>query len=182
MKNLLKWLDRIEELITASLFLSAVIIMLYGVFMRYVLNSPQFGLLEVVSILLPWAIFIGFGRALKENHHIAVDVVYDRLPFQIKRVTAVLGNLIGIGFSIFMLISGWKIVMSELENGYVTVALGIPIWITYLILPISMVLLAIYFVTKTFRAVIGDEKEIVGELNHLEHEEYVSDEKKEVSV
>ncbi|MFD2925612.1 TRAP transporter small permease [Halobacillus naozhouensis] len=183
MNKLLKRLDRIEEFFTASLFLAAVIIILYGVFMRYVFNSPQFGLLEIVKILLPWAIFIGFGRALKENHHIAVDVVYDLLPFQAKRVAAVLSNLLGVGFAIFMFLSGWKMVTEELSTGYVSIALGIPTWITYLILPISMVLLGVYFIVKTFKAIIGDEKEIIGELNHSEQEEYLPDSKKEeVSV
>ncbi|WP_257351132.1 TRAP transporter small permease [Pseudalkalibacillus decolorationis] len=183
MKKILKWLDHIEEFITAILFLSAVVIILYGVFMRYVLNSPQFGILEIVSILLPWAIFLGFGRALKENHHIAVDVVYDRLPLPVKRIVAVISNLFGLGFAIFMLVTSVKMVIDEYGTGYVTVALGIPIWLTYLILPFSMALLGIYFAFKTYKAIIGDEKEVVGDVVHLEHEEYVSNDKKgEMSV
>lgn len=175
--KILKWLEKLEESAAAILFLTAILIMLYGVFMRYVLNSPQFGLLEVVRILLPWAIFIGFGRALKENHHIAVDVVYDKFPFPIKRVLAVISNLFGVGFSIFMIISGMQTVMSEYKTGYVTVALGIPIWIEYIVLPFSMVMFGIYFVFKTYKAIIGDKEEINGDY-HQDHEDYISEDQK----
>ncbi|WP_174614479.1 TRAP transporter small permease [Virgibacillus ihumii] len=179
MKKLLKWFDVIEEGATLILFLGAVLAMLYGVFMRYVMNSPVFGLLEVVRFLLPWAIFIGFGRALKSDHHIAVDVVYDLFPFNVKRVLAVIANLMGVGFAIFMTKTGIQTMMTEYETGYTTIALGIPLWIQYIILPISMVLFGIYFAIKTYKAIIGDKEEVDGP-DYEEHENYIieEDEKK----
>lgn len=172
----LKILDIIEEFAAGLLFVGAVSVSLYGVFMRYVLNSPQFGLNEIVGILMPWAIFVGFGRALKENHHISVDVVYDRFPFSIKRVVAVLSNLIGAGYGLFLLITGMKMVLTSKSDGFLTVALGIPIWITYIILPVSMALFCAYFIHKTYKSIKGDKKEIIGV---LEHEEYMIEDEKE---
>lgn len=172
----LKLLDSIEEFAAGLLFIGAVSVSLYGVFMRYVLNSPQFGLNEIVGILMPWAIFIGFGRALKENHHIAVDVFYDKFPHSIKRVVAVLSNLIGVGYGLFLLATGVKMVLTSKSDGFLTIGLGIPIWITYIILPVSMALFCTYFIHKTYKAVKGDRKEIIGA---LEYEAYISKVEKE---
>jgi C4-dicarboxylate transporter DctQ subunit len=168
-------LEIVEEYAAGILFLGAVLVSLYEVFMRYVLNSPQFGLNEIVGIFMPWAIFIGFGRALKQNHHIAVDVVYDRFPFPVKRVLAVLSNLIGAGYGLFLMVTGIKMVLTAKSDGFNTIALGIPIWTTYIILPLSMALFCIYFAHKTYKAIKGDKKEVIGA---LEYENYISEDEK----
>ncbi|HET7629371.1 MAG TPA: TRAP transporter small permease [Bacillales bacterium] len=170
----LKWLEKVEEYAAFVFFSAAILVSLYGVAMRYVFNNPQFGLLEIVEILMPWAIFIGFGRALKENHHIAVDVVYDMFPFNVKRVVAVIANLCGAFYSFFLSVTGMQMLLIAKENAFVSTALKIPLWIPYIVLPISMFLLGIYFLLKTYKAVIGDKDEVEGVL-HQEHDSYVSD-------
>jgi C4-dicarboxylate transporter DctQ subunit len=169
MMKALKIVDLIEEYAAGILFLAALSLSLYGVFMRYVMNSPQFGILEIVQILLPWAIFLGFGRALKQNHHIAVDVVYDLFPFQVKRTLAVIANVIGAGFSFFLCYTAIETLMISKENGYVTTVNAIPIWTEYIILPISMTLLGIYFLLKAYKAFLGDKVEINGAQEHANY-------------
>ncbi|MFZ3580220.1 TRAP transporter small permease [Virgibacillus sp. DJP39] len=175
----LKKMEVVEEFAAGFLFLSAVLISLFEVFMRYVLQSPQFGINEIVGILMPWAIFVGFGRALKQDHHISVDVVYDRFPFPIKRVLAVISNLIGAGYGLFLLITGVKMVLTAISDGFNTVALGIPIWITYIILPVSMTMFCAYFIHKTYKAILGDKQEIMGSLDHAT---YISESEKEEKI
>lgn len=63
----LKRLEVVEEFAAGFLFVGAVAVSLYEVFMRYIMNSPQFGLNEIVGIFMPWAIFIGFGRADRKS-------------------------------------------------------------------------------------------------------------------
>lgn len=159
-----KWLDQVEKYAAGILFLGAMAVSLCEVFMRYFLNKPQAWTTEFLEYLMVWAIFIGFGRALKENHHIVVDIVYDKLPFLAKRILAVLGNLLGTGYSLLLTVNGISQVAIAKANGTVTVSVGIPIWITYLIMPIGMGLLCFYFILKTYRAVIGDKREVIGEL------------------
>lgn len=166
----LKRLEVVEEFAAGFLFVGAVAVSLYEVFMRYIMNSPQFGLNEIVGIFMPWAIFIGFGRALKAGSHISVDVVYDLFPFPIKRILAVISSLIGTGYGLFLMITGIKMVLTSKSDGFNTLALGIPIWITYIILPVSMLLFCLYFMHKAYKALKGDKEEIEGS---LEHENYV---------
>lgn len=175
--KILKWLEKVEEYAAYIFFLAAIIVALFGVLMRYVFNHPVFGLEEYVEILMPWAIFIGFGRALKENHHIAVDVVYDLFPFQVKRGIAVFANLCGAGYSFFLTFGGIQMMSVAIRDNFVTSDSHIPLAIEYVILPIAMFLLGIYFLWKAYKAIVGNKGEIEGE-NHQEEDSYLSEDQK----
>src|SRR3954451_22987697 len=102
MNKLIKWLDHIEEGLAGVLFIGGVVVSLYGVFTRYVLNAPESWITEIFEFLLTWSIFIGFGLALKDNRHIQVEILFDMLPKSLKRIVATISNLIGGGFSFYL--------------------------------------------------------------------------------
>jgi C4-dicarboxylate transporter DctQ subunit len=165
--KLFKWLDRIEEGAAGVLFIGGVIVSLYGVFTRYVLNAPEAWITEIFEFLLTWSIFIGFGLALKDNRHIQVELLFDILPKSLKRVVATISNLIGGLYSIYLAYSSIELITLTKEQGIKTIDVGIPLWITYLVLPIGMGLLGFHFFVKAYRAMKGDRRELVGEIEHL---------------
>ncbi|PLR75900.1 TRAP transporter small permease [Bacillus sp. V3-13] len=168
--KLSKWLDTVEESITGLLFIAGVLVSLYGVFMRYVANAPVSWTTEIFEFLLVWSIFIGFGMALKDNRHIQVELLFDHLPDGLKKVMATIANLIGAAFSFYLAFSSIELITLSKEQGTKTIDVGIPIWITYLILPIGMTLLGIYFCLKAYRAAKGDRRELLGEIEMLYEE------------
>ncbi|OOE14476.1 TRAP transporter small permease [Fictibacillus arsenicus] len=162
--KLFKWLDRIEEILAGTLFIGGVLVSLYGVFTRYVLNAPQAWITEVFEFLLVWSIFIGFGMALKDNRHIQVELVFDMLSTTFKKILAAISNVIGGIYSFYLTFSSFELITLSKQQGIKTIDVGIPLWITYLILPIGMGLLGIYFFIKAAKAIRGDKSEITGEL------------------
>ncbi|MEH7121714.1 TRAP transporter small permease [Bacillus sp. JJ1503] len=168
--KLLKWLDRIEEGAAGVLFVGGVLVSLYGVFMRYVVNAPPAWITEVFEFLLVWAIFLGFGMALKDKRHIQVELLFDSLPFGMKKVVATIANIIGGFFSFFLAYSSLELITLSKEQGMTTIDVGIPIWITYLVLPIGMGLLGLYFIINAYRAMKGDKRELAGEIEMLYEE------------
>jgi C4-dicarboxylate transporter, DctQ subunit len=162
----IRWIDKFEEIASGVLFLCGMLVSLYAVIMRYVFNMPPAWGQEIFEFLMVWAVFLGFGMALRENHHIVVDLLYDRLPYPVKRGVSVLANLIGAGYSLFMTGTGVQITMLAYDQKIITVDVGIPIWIPYLIMPVGMVFLAFYFLLKAYRALKGDAKEILGHITH----------------
>lgn len=173
---MLKVLEKIEEYSSYILFLSGVLVSLFGVFTRYVLNMPQSWVTEIFEYLMVWSIFIGFGMALKDNRHIVVDLVYDKFPYPVKRVCSVIANLIGAGFSFFLTYTGVIMIALAYEQQHVTVDVEMPVWIPYLIMPVGMGTLGIYFLAKCYKAIKGDREEIIG---LLAHQEYVNEVEKE---
>ncbi|XJZ28711.1 TRAP transporter small permease [Bacillota bacterium Lsc_1132] len=165
--KLFKWLDRLEEGIAAVLFIGGVIVSLYGVFTRYILNAPESWITEIFEFLLVWSIFIGFGMALKDNRHIQVELLFDFLPKTAKRIVAVMSNLIGGLYSIYLGYSSIELITLTKAQGIKTIDVGLPLWIPYLVLPVGMGLLGIYFFVKSYRALKGDHRELVGEIEQL---------------
>jgi C4-dicarboxylate transporter DctQ subunit len=171
-KLIFKWLEKAEEYSSGLLFISGMLVSLYAVIMRYVFNLPPAWSLEIFEFLMVWAIFIGFGIALRENHHIVIDLLYDKLPYRVKRVLSIVSNLIGAGFGVFMTVTGVQMTAITYKQQIITIDVGIPVWITYIIMPVGMALFAFYFIIKCFKAIRGDKKEILG---HISHEQYIND-------
>lgn len=153
MKKVLRVLEKVEESVAAFFFVTGSLIAIYGVFMRYIFNSPASWTTEIFEMFMVIAIFIGFGMALKDDRHIVVDLLYDKMPPVVKRIFNIISNVLGAFFSIFLTIMGMQMVSIARIQGGATVDVGIPIWVTYLIMPIGMGLLAFYFLIRIVRSI-----------------------------
>lgn len=147
----MKFLDRIESAFSIVLFLIGIGISLYSVFMRYIVGTSQSWATEIYTMLLVWAIFIGFSSALKEDKHIAIDVVYDRFGPKMQHFSQVVTLVIGAAFSVFIIWTGMDMVTTAYSQNIKTIDVGFPIWINYLIMPIAGTLLFIRFCEKAYR-------------------------------
>ena len=159
----MKILDWIESAFSAVLFLGGIGISLYSVFMRYVMGASQSWATEIYTMLLVWAIFIGFSTALKEDKHIAIDILYDRAGPTFRKISQVFTLLVGISFSVFVIWTGLDMVMTAYEQQIKTIDLNFPIWINYLIMPIAGTLLFIRFCEKAYKFFVKKEDVTHGE-------------------
>lgn len=173
---MLKILEKAEEWISGILFVIGVAISIYGVFMRYILNAPTSWVNEIFEMVMVWSIFIGFAIALRHNHHIAVDLLYDKLPYRIKKILCMIGNLLGALYSIYLAFTGFQMTALSKQQDLVTIDVGMPVWITYAVMPVGMALLSLYFIVKMYRAIIGDEEEIIGAASKSEFLEKYTEE------
>lgn len=153
MKAVKKWWGNLEEVLSGSLLIIGLAICLYGVIMRYFVNQPQAWVEEIYKYFVIWGILIGGSMALRENHHISVDLLYDALPGPLKKATSLFANLVGLVYSLFLIYNGWVLVMARLASGQLSNDVGVPLWIVYLILPLSGVMLALRFIEKLYHVV-----------------------------
>ncbi|WP_019415681.1 TRAP transporter small permease [Paenisporosarcina sp. TG20] len=150
-------LDKIESALSGLFFLFGFGVSLYSVFMRYVVGASQSWATEIYTMLLVWAIFIGFSTALKDNKHISIDIMYDKSGPKMKKFSQGVTLLIGVGFSLFILWTGLEMVLTAYAQGIKTIDLNFPIWINYLIMPIAGALLFIRFCEKAYKYFILNE-------------------------
>lgn len=147
----MKILNTIENVISGILFIVGVSISLYSVFMRYIVGESQSWATEIFTMMLVWAIFIGFSTALRDDKHVAIDILYDRVGPKMKKFCEIVTLFVGIAFSIFFIWTGTEMVLTAYEQGIKTIDVGVPIWINYLIMPIAGILLFIRFVEKAYK-------------------------------
>lgn len=167
-----KWLTKIENLFSAIFFLLGISISLYAVFMRYVVGSSQSWATEIYTMMLVWAIFIGFSTALRDDKHVSIEILYDRVGPKMKQVFEIVTLLIGIAFSMFFVWTGSEMVVTAYEQGIKTIDVGFPIWINYLIMPIAGMLLLIRFIEKTYRFFSKDDSNSTNEEADEEWQQY----------
>jgi C4-dicarboxylate transporter DctQ subunit len=154
---LLKILNTIESALSGLFFLLGIAISLYSVFMRYVVGASQSWATEVYTMLLVWAIFIGFSTALKDDRHIAIEIFYDKSGPKMRRFAQAVTLLVGISFSLFIIWTGLEMVLTAYSQDIKTIDLGFPIWINYSIMPIAGTLLFIRFFEKAFKFFVKNE-------------------------
>lgn len=147
-----------EDVLSGSLLLIGLAISLYGVFMRYVMNSPQAWVDEIFKYFVIWGVLIGGSVALRENHHISVDILYEAFPKWLRKVVDIFANLVGISFSLFLAYYGYQLVMAKFVSQQLSIDVGVPLWIVYLILPLSGILLGLRFVERIFGVIKGDQE------------------------
>jgi C4-dicarboxylate transporter DctQ subunit len=137
-----------EDVTAGSFFLSGIALIFYGVLMRYVFNAPKAWVEEISSYCIVWGALIGIAIALRDNHHIQIDMLYDKLPKLSRKMVDVFANLVGIGFCVFYTYYGYALVEKRFGSGLVSLDVGVPMWIVYLILPISGILFMLRFIER----------------------------------
>ena len=71
-----------------------IVILLWGVFSRYVLNVAVSWVEELAIMLMIWLVFLGIGVAASERAHIGMPIVRDSLPVPVRRFVILLTNLL----------------------------------------------------------------------------------------
>jgi C4-dicarboxylate transporter DctQ subunit len=150
-----------EDVSAGTFFSVGIALIFYGVLMRYMFNSPKAWVEEVSSYCIVWGALLGISIALRNNHHIQVDMLYDKMPPKMKRIMDMFANLVSIFFCIFYTYYGVLLVLKRSTSGMVSLDVGIPMWIVYLILPISGILFFARFIERFINVIRGR-----GEVHH----------------
>lgn len=165
MKAIAKLWTWLEEILASLFFGVGVLLIFYGVVMRYVFNNPQAWVEEVSRYSIIWGTFLGFGMALKHNQHIQVDILYDRLNATGKYIINLVATALSIIFCIIYIYYGWNLVATRFHSGMVSLEMRIPMWIVYLILPISGVLFLLRFIERLVNILRRKDEDYANPLN-----------------
>lgn len=88
------WLGRIHELSTAAVFTAMLVVVLAGIFWRYVLGAPLVWTVSIATLCFMWTIFLGAPLSDPEDRHISFDLLYNTVPPAVQLGCRVFGNLL----------------------------------------------------------------------------------------
>ena len=137
-------LTKIIQTIVAISVGALALILIVNVFFRYVLRNPIIGADELALLLLVWITFLGVCLSIKERNMVAVTFLVEKFPRTISLATQIFIQLSIFLFSVLFLFIGYNWVTSPSIINASSPALQIPIWIPYLLFPISMLIMAIF--------------------------------------
>ena len=135
-------------IVVSALALVAITLVIpYGVFMRYVMNSASswpepFSVLAMVLFS-----FVGGAAAYRANVHIAVQMLTDAVPARARRALLLVADLAMVATALFMMVYGTQLVRAtwgQTIAEFPTLSVGI----TYLPIPVGGLFTLLFIVER----------------------------------
>ncbi|MGC6767993.1 TRAP transporter small permease [Enterococcus sp. LJL128] len=143
MKTVRNILDKCLEVFGAVLLAVMILVVLYQVFARTVLNNPNTITEEFVRFGLVWLSMLASAYVVGKRSHLAVTLLSDHLKGGNKRLLEIVVQILFLLFAaVIMVFGGWKAV--TVTMGQISPSLSIPMGYVYLAVPISGVIMFIY--------------------------------------
>ena len=151
-------LDKILGTILVILMTVMVIAVLWQVFSRYVMQSPSSVTEELARYLLIWIGILGAAYASGQQEHLSINLLEEKLDKARRKKLKIFINLLIIffGFTV-LIIGGGNLVYVNYLLEQSSAALEIPLYIVYLVVPISGILVIVYKVNE----IMNPEKYLV---------------------
>jgi TRAP-type C4-dicarboxylate transport system permease small subunit len=189
----LRWLDRLEEVLIATLMAVATALIFVAVMQRYGLSNMAalvrwaraegyewleaaalgfFHVLnfvrltwaqEVCVIMFIWMAKFGAAYGVRTGIHVGVDLLLMRLPEGPRHATIVFGLLAGAFFTAVVGVLGAYLVWHQIRMGQVTAVAELPMWLVYLALPAGSFLMCFRFLQ------VALSFHRTGQLPHYDH-------------
>ena len=153
----MKILDRLEEILIASLMALATLVIFAAVVHRYASGLPipyvQDALIkintswaqELCIYLFVWMAKFGAAYGVRTGIHVGVDVLINRLQTKWRNRFIIFGLLSGAGFTALIASLGASLVWKIAHSDQTSPDLEIPIWIVYLAIPLGSSLMSFRF-------------------------------------
>lgn len=131
---------------SGALILISMLIVCYGVFLRYVLGVSTVWQLELSTYLLMFAAFVGGAYGLKHGDHVKIDILVDRLSERAQLYVRLLASVLGFLFILTVALIAYVLWWDTAESGRTSgTAWNVSLTYPYLIVPLGMTLIALEY-------------------------------------
>lgn len=135
-----------EEAVPSLALLIMLVVVLYQVFMRYVLNRPPIWSDELARYLYIWMVFLGAALVSRRRAHVGMEYLPDRLPPRARRTLLLLHEGAIVVFLVAALISGLG--FYDFYHRIPSPAMQLPSGYLVGILPVACVLMLVHHVGR----------------------------------
>lgn len=86
---------------------------------------------ELARYLFVWAMYLSISYCIKDNRHIRIRILVDKLPTEIREAVQIFSDLLFMFFSLIITFYSLKVIGRSLELGQIAPAMEIPIAVLY---------------------------------------------------
>ena len=159
MEPIKRGLDQVLRWASVVLFALLVVVVVWQVFTRQVLNAPSAWTEEAARYTFVWVGLFATALVFSERGHIAVDAVVTRFSDRLQKVVAVVVQGAIILFAVAVLVYGGLRAASGAWNQSLS-ALPTQVGVMYLAMPITGVLITFYALYHLLGVLRGTEEAI----------------------
>lgn len=145
-------LNKILKFVIVMLFLLLVLIVILQVFSRYIPAVTIPWTEEVARFFLIFVTFIGSAIAIRDNEHITITFLINKLPFSFRKYMNILIYILIILFLLVFLKGSFEMI----KMTWFVPSISLPrikIGYIYLVLPIGTVLMIFFILSKLFTSI-----------------------------
>ena len=146
---------RIEAVMLAVGVLLMALNTCINVIARFVFGEGLFFSGEINRILIILITFAGLGYAARHGRHIRMSAIYDTLPTAARKVLMVIIALFTAAVMFFLCYYSVEYIQNLYRRGRVLPALGMPIWIIYLWVPIGFAITGVQYVLTAIKNLLA---------------------------
>ncbi|MDY3007190.1 TRAP transporter small permease [Anaerococcus sp. AGMB00486] len=138
-----KFLDNVMRILSAITLAVMLVLVLWQVFTRYILNNSATWTEELTAYLFAWSTLFGASLVVGERGHMNIPVVMDRRSPHTQKIVGIFAEVIIFLFSAIILVYGGYSI-TKLAMGQMTSSLSVPIGIFYIPIFVTGVINMIY--------------------------------------
>lgn len=144
MKKFFDFLERVLKYTLVILLTAMTIVVVIGIFARYILLISIPWTEEIARYLMIWTGFVGFGVAYRKKELISVKLFIDILPANLFRMALFVSDILCSIFLIVAVIYGIKLCLINMNQ--LSPASRIPVSIIYAAIPLGCTLYLVFVV------------------------------------
>ena len=160
MKHLISFIVNISKVVAAFGIAAGVALAFVNVIARYIFESSLTWAGELTIYLFLWSTFFGAVYCFKKDAHIAVDLFLEKAPPNFRKFLILLTLFISAIYVAAIAYFGYQYVLLYIDLGEISVDLNIPLWIPYVVVPISFAFSAIVLLDKIIEIIKTPADEI----------------------
>jgi len=143
----MEWLYTVCVYISGIALVVITLVIPYGVFMRYVMNSPSSWPEPFSVVMMVVFSFVGGAAVYRAGAHMAVVALLDKLNPQTRRVFDLIIDACLIFFCVFMVWKGIELVKATMHQTMAEFP-TLPVGVVYMPIPVCGVLLLLFIVER----------------------------------
>ena len=154
-----KIVDKSLEWVLVVIMSILVINVTWQVASRYILNSPSSFTDELAGYLLIWVGLLGAAYVAGKREHLAIDLLLQKSSPKRKFILEMIISVFIIIFAVTVLILGGSwLVYTRFYLSVKSSALGLPLGVVYLVLPVCGILITYFDIDNMFKMIKANRK------------------------
>lgn len=151
---------RLEEVIMAIGVILMAVNTIANVISRFVFDHSLIFSEELNSVFILLVTFAGIGYAARKGRHIRMSAIYDAMPHGMRRVLMIIITSVTAALMLFLAWFAVAYLLSLYSQGRIYPALGIPVYVSYLWVPIGLLVTGIQYALTAWHNLRSDGSEI----------------------
>ncbi len=148
-KRIISFLNRLEEILLGSFMIFMVLLGFIQILFRNVLSVGLYWIDPLLRHSVLWVALLGASVATREDRHISIDLLSEKLGHKSRAYLQVGINLFAAVICLILVRPAIRFVQEEYAVGKI-LAFNIPNWTSQTVMPLMLTVLGLRFLGKTW--------------------------------